>query len=55
KHDEPNSLCYLVALKEFERGELCFSQLQIVIPLRSSQVVAFSLHLLLHSNFSLTK
>ncbi|RHZ45087.1 hypothetical protein Glove_692g29 [Diversispora epigaea] len=36
EHDEPN------------RGELCFPQLQIVIPLRPGQVVAFSSRLLLH-------
>ncbi|RHZ48043.1 hypothetical protein Glove_562g3 [Diversispora epigaea] len=48
KHDEPNSLCCLVALGNFEGGELCFPQLQIVIPLRPGQVVAFSSCLLLH-------
>ncbi|KAF0386848.1 calnexin independence factor cif1 [Gigaspora margarita] len=55
KHDKPNSLCCLVALREFEGGELCFPQLQIGVPLQSGQVVAFSLRLLLHSNFLLKK
>jgi hypothetical protein len=55
EHDEPNSLCCLVALGEFEGGELCFPQLQIVVPLRVGQVVAFSSRLLLHGNFPLTK
>ncbi|KAF0532736.1 calnexin independence factor cif1 [Gigaspora margarita] len=55
EHDEPNSLCCLVALGEFEGGELCFPQLQIVVPLQPGQVVAFSSRLLLHGNFPLTK
>ncbi|CAG8613031.1 21670_t:CDS:2, partial [Racocetra persica] len=37
EHDEPNSLCYLVTLREFEGGELCFPQLQIVVPLQPGQ------------------
>ncbi|CAG8620279.1 2438_t:CDS:2, partial [Racocetra persica] len=48
EHDEPNSLCCLVALGEFEGGELCFPQLQIIVPLQPEQVVAFSSRLLLH-------
>ncbi|CAG8646800.1 7157_t:CDS:2, partial [Racocetra persica] len=55
EHDEPNSLCCLVTLREFEGGELCFPRLQIIILLQPGQVVAFSLRFLLHSNFSLTK
>ncbi|KAF0373864.1 calnexin independence factor cif1 [Gigaspora margarita] len=55
EHDEPNSLCCLVALGEFEGGELCFSQLQITVPLQPGQLVAFSSRLLLHGNFPLTK
>ncbi|CAG8830708.1 6813_t:CDS:2, partial [Racocetra persica] len=42
EHNEPNSLCCLVTLGEFKRRELCFPQLQIVIPLQPGQVVAFS-------------
>ena len=55
EHDEPNSFCCLVALGDYEGGELCFPQLQIVIPLRPGQVVAFSSRLLLHGNFHITK
>jgi hypothetical protein len=55
EHDEPNSLCCLVALGDFEGGELCFPQLQIIVPLRPGQVVAFSSRLLLHGNFPVTR
>lgn len=55
EHNDPNSLCCLVALGEFEGGELCFLQLQIVIPLRLGQVVAFSSRLLLHRNLPITR
>lgn len=55
EHDEPNSLCCLVAFREFEGGELCFPQLQIVVLLWPGQVVVFSSCLLLHGNFPLTK
>jgi len=55
EHDEPNSLCCLVALGDFEGGELCFPQLQIIVPLRPRQVVAFSSRLLLHGNFPVTR
>ncbi|CAG8641804.1 8020_t:CDS:2 [Paraglomus brasilianum] len=55
EHDDPNSLCCLVALGDFDGGELCFPQLQIVIPLRPGQVVAFSSRLLLHGNFPVTR
>ncbi|CAG8499732.1 7155_t:CDS:2 [Scutellospora calospora] len=48
EHDEPNSLCCLIALDDFESSELCFPQLQIVVKLKPGQVVAFSSHLLLH-------
>ncbi|KAF0552242.1 calnexin independence factor cif1 [Gigaspora margarita] len=54
-HDEPNSLCVLVALGDFEGGELCFPQLQVVVHLRPGQVVAFASCLLLHENFTVTK
>ncbi|CAG8850576.1 3399_t:CDS:2, partial [Racocetra persica] len=33
---------------DFEGGELCFPQLQIVVKLKPGQVVAFSSRLLLH-------
>jgi len=36
-------------------GELCFPQLQIIVPLRPGQVVAFSSRLLLHGNFPVTR
>ena len=55
EHDEPNSLCCLVALGDFEGSELCFPQLQIIVPLRPGQVVAFSSRLLLHGNFLVTR
>ncbi|CAG8677983.1 3977_t:CDS:1, partial [Scutellospora calospora] len=48
KYDEPNSLCCLVALSDFEDSELYFLQLQIVVKLKLYQVVAFSSRLLLH-------
>src|SRR5436305_14524833 len=51
EHDEPNSLCYLVALGDFDSGQLCFPQLQIVIPLKPGQIVAFSSRFLMHENF----
>ncbi|CAG8851010.1 11598_t:CDS:1, partial [Racocetra persica] len=54
-HDEPNSLCVLITLGDFEGGELCFPQLQVVVHLRPGQVVAFASCLLLHSNFIVTK
>jgi hypothetical protein len=53
--DEPNGLCFLVALGDFEGGELHFPQLQIVVKLRPGQVVAFPSHLLLHGNFKVIK
>ena len=53
--DEPNGLCFLVALGDFEGGELHFPQLQIVVKLRPGQVVAFPSCLLLHGNFKVTK
>jgi len=55
EHDEPNSLCCLVALGDFEGGELCFPQLQIVMPLKLGQVVVFSSRLLLHGNLQVTR
>ena len=54
-NDNPNSLCCLVALGDFEGGELCFPQLQIVVPLQPGQVVVFSSRLLLHGNFPVLK
>ena len=45
----------MVALGDFKGGELCFPQLQIVVPLRPGQVVVFSSRLLLHGNFSVLK
>jgi hypothetical protein len=55
KNDEINSLCCLVALGDYEGGELCFPQLEIIIPLRPNQVVAFSSHFLLHGNLPIVK
>ena len=54
EHDELNSLCCLVALGDFDGGQLCFPQLQIVIPLRPGQIVAFSFRFLMHKNFPVT-
>jgi len=54
-YDEANSLCVLVALGDFEGGELCFPQLKIAIQLKPGQVVAFSSKLLLHGNCIVTK
>ncbi|PKK60804.1 hypothetical protein RhiirC2_792794 [Rhizophagus irregularis] len=42
EHDDPNSFYCLVVLGEFEGGELCFPQLEIIIPLRLNQ--ASSIH-----------
>ena len=55
EHDEPNSLCCIVSLGDFDGGELCFPQLQIVIPLRPGQIFAFSSRLLLHGNLPVTR
>jgi hypothetical protein len=55
EYDDLNSFCCLVALGEFEGGELCFPQLEIVIPLRLNQVIAFPSRFLLHGNFPVTK
>ena len=55
EQDEPNSLCLLVALGDFEGGELCFPQIQIVVKLRPGQVLAFPSRLLLHGNFKVTR
>ncbi|KAF0442576.1 calnexin independence factor cif1 [Gigaspora margarita] len=55
EHDEANSLCVLVALRDYEGGELCFFQLQMVVHLRPGQIVAFASRLLLHGNFLVTK
>lgn len=55
EHDEPNSLCCLVALGDFTGGELYFPQLDIVVPLRPGQLVVFSSRLLLHGNFPVTR
>jgi hypothetical protein len=54
-NDEPNGLCFLVALGDFEGGELCFPQLEIVVKLKPGQVVAFPSYLLLHGNLTITK
>ncbi|CAG8806989.1 19875_t:CDS:2, partial [Racocetra persica] len=48
EHDKANSLCVLVALEDYEGGELYFPQLQMVVHLRPGQIVAFASHLLLH-------
>ena len=55
EHDEPNCLCCLVALGDFDRGELIFPQLQIIVLLRPEQVVAFPSRLLLHGNLPVTR
>ena len=54
-NDTPEGLCFLVALGDFEGGELCFPQLQIVVKLKSGQVVAFPSYLLLHGNLPITR
>lgn len=54
-NDDPNGLCVLVALGDFEGGELCFPQLQIVVKLKPGQVVIFPSCLLLHGNLPITK
>ena len=53
--DDPNSLCFLIALGEFEGGELYFPQLNIIVKLRPGQIVAFPSRLLLHRNFIVIK
>ena len=54
-YDEKNGLCVLVALGDFEGGELCFPQLRLIIQLKSEQVVAFRSHLLKYGNCMVTK
>ncbi|CAG8757928.1 19358_t:CDS:2, partial [Racocetra persica] len=49
EHDEANSLCVLVALGDYEEGELCFPQLQMVIHLRPEQIIVFASRLLLYA------
>ena len=44
-----------MAFGDFQGGELNFPQLNIVIHLKSYQIVAFSSQLLLHSNFPILK
>ena len=51
----PEGLCFLAALGDFEGGELCFPQLQIVVKLKPGQVVTFSSYLLLHGNLLITR
>ncbi|CAG8818501.1 13698_t:CDS:2, partial [Racocetra persica] len=53
--DEPNSLCCLVTLGDFDGGELCFLKLKIIVPLHPRQVIVFSSRLLLHGNFPVMK
>jgi len=53
--DKANCFCVLVALGDYEGGELCFPQLKVVIQLKPGQVVAFRSRLLLHGNCVLTK
>ena len=54
-NDEPNGLCFLVPLGDFEGGELCFPEFQIVIPLQPGQVVTFASRLLFHGNLPIIK
>lgn len=54
-NDDPNGLCFVVALGDFEGGELCFPQLEIIVELKSGQVVAFPSKLLLHGNLAITR
>ncbi|RHZ49792.1 hypothetical protein Glove_511g13 [Diversispora epigaea] len=55
ENDASNCLCCLVSLGDFQGGELYFPQLRTLVPLRPGQIVAFSSHFLLHSNFPLTR
>ncbi len=55
EHDDLNGFCCLVALGDFEGGEICFPQLKIIIPLRPGQVLLFPSRLLLHGNLVVTK
>ncbi|CAB5386653.1 unnamed protein product [Rhizophagus irregularis] len=54
-NDDPNGLCFLVALGDFEGGELCFPQLQILVKLKPGQIVAFPSYLLLHGNLPIIR
>ena len=54
-NDHENSLAFLVALGDFEGGELYFPDLKLVVRLRPGQVVAFSSRLLKHGNLKVTK
>ncbi|CAG8606353.1 18211_t:CDS:2, partial [Racocetra persica] len=42
EHDAANSLCILVVLGDYKGGELCFSQLQIVVHLWPEQIINFT-------------
>ncbi|RHZ81121.1 hypothetical protein Glove_123g124 [Diversispora epigaea] len=55
ENDASNCLCCLVPLGDFQGGELYFPQLRTLVSLRPGQIVAFSSHFLLHSNFPLTR
>jgi hypothetical protein len=54
-NDEKNCFCALVALGNYEGGELCFPQLKLYISLKPGQIIIFRSSLLLHGNFKLTK
>ncbi|RIA93651.1 hypothetical protein C1645_761796, partial [Glomus cerebriforme] len=54
-NDDSNGLCFVIALGDFEGGELCFSQLEIIVELKPGQVVTFPFKLLLHANLLITR
>jgi hypothetical protein len=55
KNDDPNSLCCLITLGDYEDDELCFSELKIIISLKPNQVLVFSSYFLLHGNLPVIK
>ena len=55
ENDDPNSFCCLVALGDFEGGEVCFPQLKIFVSLKPGQVLLFPSRWLLHGNFPVIK
>ncbi|UZO29299.1 uncharacterized protein OCT59_022778 [Rhizophagus irregularis] len=55
KNDHENSLAFLVVLGDFEGGEICFSEIKLVVKIRPGQVLVFSSRFLKHGNLKVTK
>lgn len=48
KDDCPNTLCTIVALGNYEGGQLCFPHLSRAYALRPGDMITFRSHLLMH-------